>query len=127
MQLEPNELRYGNYVLHNDAIDTICEIGQSYNGYTEKQGYFNFGKYSIEPIPLTEQWLINFGFDKSWDSTFFNLVLPNKYKVYISISLELESYQLCQSVQGFSIDIKFVHDLQNLYYSLTKQELILKQ
>lgn len=102
-------------------IEAITRLGVQYNSET-KQGTCSMD--NLEPIVLTEEWLLNLGFEKIFDSSFFNLILPHKYKVYISISLELESYQVCQSGNGFSIDAKYVHQLQNLYYSLTGNEII---
>ena len=83
----------------------------------------------IEPIPLTEEWLLGFGAHKS-----------NKFTYWISVSnlkaeLHFEAFKnrdeiVTRIIGSFSdliLDrIKYVHQLQNLYFALTNEELIIK-
>lgn len=122
--MKANELRIGNYVYHpmrdeHFAID---------RGLFE----YNNGLANLEdfrPIPLTEEWLKDFGFEKSVD----------KYQEGISYGLEAEFgihivfadgdinycslYQNYQLIDFFTGHIKYVHQLQNLYFALTGKEL----
>jgi hypothetical protein len=83
----------------------------------------------VEPIPLSEEWLLKFGFEKitygnggyQITSTKGKIVVLTDNSVYVYSGLgDEESY-------GFRPDIDYVHQLQNLYYSLTSQELTIKE
>ena len=78
-----------------------------------------FGLKNIEPIPLTEEWLVKFGFEKemfSNDFSFgdFELNFVNDF---------FEFYYGKDNV----IKIKSIHQLQNLYFALTNEELTFKE
>jgi hypothetical protein len=68
----------------------------------------------FEPIPLTEEWLLKFEF-KRFSKDFS--------KKGIIIHTRKRGYVLRKSVP----DILYVHQLQNLYFALTGQELEFKQ
>lgn len=114
--MEPKELRIGNYVYENEDISEI-QLADFYNMHEDDNCPF-------KPIELTQEWLVKFGFEKDRiNEDFYFLGIPNKYKVYLSISLQYLSFEVCQNGHGFNIDIGFVHQLQNLYFSLTGEEL----
>jgi hypothetical protein len=69
----------------------------------------------FEPIPLTEEWLLKFGFKKSSWGWIKNGVNIQK------------GFTLAFSSNKNSIEIKHLHQLQNLYFALTGQELEFKQ
>lgn len=75
------------------------------------------GKYS--PIPLTEEWLLKF----DW----FRITTDKRYTFrdieYYSIS---ESGSLYFGLEYTATDIKYVHQLQNLYFALIGTELTIK-
>ena len=77
------------------------------------------------PISLTEEWLLKFGFKKQWTIS-GNLYSIKLSKGFISIySFEDDSYKLdCANlcISAF----KYIHQLQNLYFALTGQELTTK-
>lgn len=83
----------------------------------------------VEPIPLTEEWLIKFGFKKGyntyysyleiWDSLY--IVISKYNAIYISESSDINGQAL--QVGNF----EYVHQLQNLYFTLTGKDLELKQ
>ena len=76
----------------------------------------------VEPIPLTKEWLLKFGF---------------KYKEMYYESEYLTALNDCfivvERVTGFfyvdapNNEIKYVHQLQNLYFALTGEELEIKE
>jgi len=77
-------------------------------------GYSCLGLDQYEGIPLTEEWLIKFGFKplaKDW--AFKGVVIHTRKRGFV----------LRKSVP----DIKHVHQLQNLYFSLTGEELTIKE
>lgn len=112
--MKANELRIGNY--------TINENGGVVEMYSTRIRIFSDGTINYKPIPLTEEWLLKFGFEES----------ENCYELEIngSISIFFAGY-LGVMIDGvFSFldkDQFYVHQLQNLYFALTNEELTLKQ
>ena len=129
--MDVKELRIGNYVNHTDNEDTwLMEvITVSAEGcHTECNGIFDFIEPNLlEPIPLTEEWLVKFGFEIDFYGGQGNVTYyakKGKFKLY---SIEDDkSYQYDWTKNMFTM-IKHVHQLQNLYYSLTQKELIWKK
>lgn len=80
----------------------------------------------ISPIPLTEEWILRAGFKKEDYSEEFSF--PGMNGVYLGHndfnekSPVIGDYDACVS---FKIP-KYVHQLQNLYFCLTGEELVFK-
>lgn len=85
----------------------------------------------IQPIPITEDWLVKFGFEYDEDLDVFIISFPDGKK------LGVRDYTM--SNQGFKIvwvwdkvlkhivnNLEHVHRLQNLVFALTQTELILE-
>jgi hypothetical protein len=81
------------------------------------------GLSHIEPIPLTEEWLLKLGLNKIAIWTFSLHLVGNLELIYYSgekgWSIGLKNYS------DFS-NLKYVHQLQNLYFALTRKELTIK-
>lgn len=125
--MESKELRIGNYVWSTDGYfgqieDQITEIEYKRVGTTHsKTPYLPIE--NVEPILLTEEWLLKFGFEKC-DSYFEQGYSLGKYK---SFSNSLGEINFCLFDFGdWYQPIKFVHQLQNLYFALTGEELTKK-
>lgn len=130
-RISTQELRIGNYVEYNTRIAKVCEIQKAFF-YCESDGVEFFTRDQLEPgakpIPLTEEWLLKFGFDK----------YKYGHHSYRKKSFIIEEGLLKNSPYDFrkriSKDtslgltyIKHVHQLQNLYFALTGEELTLQQ
>ncbi len=140
------ELRIGNYVIDDIFLYTISGIDlhsvwgqiESVNNTARAriEDFYEDGNYhlnieNIEPIPLTEEWLIKFGFEKIKDE-----VSPYKDGEYTITSKRFTVFRKYpithNSVFGWyikkinfsEINIKYVHQLQNLYFALSGKELI---
>lgn len=118
--MKPNELRIGNWYnwRGGDALD---------EGYNEQMKGSDYAELLFNPerfraIPLTEEWLLKFGFENNF-SSFFEKRLIHTPTAKISISIDFNSYEVCQSGCGFQAKIRNVHQLQNLYFALTGKEL----
>jgi len=119
MKLEARELRIGNYVIDNrdDSIHRIT-AGTIHS--------FEFSNKDIlSPIPLTEEWLLRFGFkqreSKDW---FYNdKFVIEKYFGKDRFCIRFRVFEN-ESIEIAKVD--FVHQLQNITHSLTGTELILK-
>lgn len=133
MELKSNELRIGNFIIgtyenedNNLVHETVCEF-KFYNCYDDF--YFVESLDLIEdftgfkPIPITEEWLLKFGFAKQCDYLYFDFENGNisfNDEIKNGISLCIGTY--CSSGSAFE-NIKHVHQLQNLFFALTGEEL----
>jgi hypothetical protein len=118
--LKPNEQHYAAYGEFNTGIVTAIQEDR----LTVSNHYP--GKW-FEGIPLTEEWLIKFGFEKHhgmWQPKYFESNHPGLFYVEL---FENEKYHLSGPDTGkCSVPIEYVHQLQNLYFALTGEELTLK-
>jgi len=111
--IKANELRIGNwYNFKNPMGDTFTP--SIFDFWTEAIGFEAYG----EPIPLTPEILEKCGFKKSENEKFF------KRDFYILVIDEDGSYAFgTDTYDGYFTDIKYLHQLQNLYFALTGEEL----
>ena len=107
----------------NGAIETSVNLEHSVKSIIEYQTYSQFIEY-INPIPLTEQWLLDFGFEverEHYDKGRLSILLAdNNNDYYKSGRVFYKSWAIMESQP------KYVHQLQNLYLALTQKELIIK-
>ncbi len=113
--MKASELRLGNFLLE---IDEFVEVG--FNTFKDWKK-FNFGAF-LKPIPLTEEWLIKFGFELKKVS-----MGGREYEGWVNFSFHLDTNHIENTLfyhwMGGNIEIKHVHQLQNLYFALTNKEL----
>lgn len=79
----------------------------------------------IEPILLTEEWLLRFGFEKDYNSWILKI---NGGRIAIIPQADYYNFAIWSGLgmhddYAFISQIKFVHQLQNLYFALTGNEL----
>jgi hypothetical protein len=119
--MKANELRIGNLTYrievknkNNTVIDDITIYDM------ERIQEVNDKTFTYEPIPITEEWLLKFGFtyigmQEEW--FIFKLksirICKTEYLGFIFNFDEGEDY----------VEIQHVHQLQNLYFALTNKEL----
>ena len=117
--MKVNELRIGNWVEtpYNESIQIIMVN----KGYV--MDYFNemISLDEINAIPLTEEWLDRFGAEKVNEiSEYFDGEDMYSYELYLDGAECLFDRKCnCQPYEH----IKYVHQLQNLYFALTGEEL----
>jgi hypothetical protein len=126
-----SQFRMGNLVLINGKVTEIEAIDVYGINSDECQGCVdyayrfisNYANDVLEFIPLTEEWLLKFGFEKS-SGTSVSFQLESKYfdiRYYnqeISIISDRDDLKMIQ--------VKYVHQLQNLYFALVGEELTIK-
>lgn len=104
--MKANELRIGNYILDN--LGGILKIKS-----ISTESDFSH----IKPIQLTEEWLLKFGFEwKNFAMRNGRISIrnsDNKYHIHLTN----------EAASTITIQIKYVHQLQNLYFALTGEEL----
>ena len=123
--MKANELRIGNYyygdVLFPSEYNVITANDLVELDSDPLDDYY-------QPLPLTEEWLLKFGFEKKENSLFTkkleyiynSLKYCEDYKIWIYYNDDNDA--ACNSIA----DLNFVHELQNLYFALTKKELTMK-
>ena len=116
------ELRIGNIVIDPQHYGGETQIEIDCINYTSetKQWY-----HSLKPIPLTEEWLLKLGFEKQ-ENGWKKLCICNDW-TYLYWE-RLAGLEL--SVNKHSVmlpHINHIHQLQNLYFALTGQELTINK
>ena len=116
-----NELRIGNWVYTDHKTDLVSIVKsiseESIDVMFDRQPDLVNGIIShsekLHGIPLTEEWLLKFGVTID---TYFS---ENGSEMMAIETAYFES--ICSH-----IPLKYVHQLQNLYYALTGEELTIK-
>ena len=113
--MKTQELRIGNLVNYK-IIDDLDERKEWYEVSEIDAEDLLIMDDDYQPIPLTDEWLFKFGVLK-------NNEYPYKFlNGYIKIRNGLFFYKY----HLLDIELKYVHQLQNLYFSLTGEELIIE-
>lgn len=113
-----NEIRIGNFIqLKNEDYITTVEPSTFSLGVMVNVNY--------EPVPITQEWLLKFGFEKLIDNEFtlrYDLKKDPRFD-YFFPKHNLKTFGL--RFQGITLfdEIKYIHQLQNLYFLLTAKEL----
>ena len=119
--MDVKELRIGN-LFNYKVVDNLDERKEWYEVseidaqdllYLEK----NPNDEDFQPIPITEEWLLKFGFDErlhGWWSNKIFLRKDEKGNLFFDWN---------GTTQTEAIELKFVHYLKNLYFALTGEEL----
>ena len=125
--MRTTDLRIGNFIQDQfgdiitvDGLDDMdvfsCDCG-------------DIPVHAVQPIPLTEQWLLDFWFNQSIEGqwyVYFDEMCLTIYEDLPQYIVEIHDMEMDKS-SIFLMSIKYVHQLQNLYFALTQEELILKE
>ncbi len=119
--MNAKELRIGNWLEWDNEYYQI-EIGSFYTQLKSEDGRRLFNE--IKPIPLTPEILKKAGFRKInyYDGNSFGLKISDSHEFVCN---ERVFYLACDdSFYNEVLDhIKYLHQLQNLYFALTGEEL----
>ena len=119
--MKANELRIGNWVTEEERLVHIHD------------GFGIDHAQNFSPIPLTEEWLRRFGFKKDLTGKDFY------FKFYGVVGIMHFSNAVNSTSDGgwynyepiigarHGEQFKYVHQLQNLYFALTGEELTVKK
>lgn len=123
--MKASELRIGNFI--ERKIEGIGNIS-----WTKKRADYSeiewasrhIEKFNLEhkPIPLTEDWLIKFGFEyKNFNETKSVYWHIGDFGINV---FDQKGFRCNQKGLLIGSKIQYVHQLQNLYYALTDKELV---
>ncbi len=132
--MKANEIRLGNIVEYHILDDpdekkewwevNVIDIDDI--AYMLLDG--DDGNDNYRPISITPQWLDDLGFIKPPSGKLLYKPMP-----IIKAEIHFEEFRkslvcvvYCSTGSLIPIDIKYVHQLQNLYFALTGEELTLK-
>lgn len=119
--IQANELRIGNCVKLNNSDTTL--VPRDFQRYCKSFGIFE----EFEPIKLSEEWLLKAGFEK--DDTGVDIFDQDYCEWYqkefpvIGILCQSSDKSYIFDENTDTLRLKYVHQLQNLYFTLTGEEL----
>ena len=120
--MEVKELRIGNLIF-NHKQEIIVVNGLGIDGYILLDRQHNISDIMCNPIPLTEEWLINFGFKEVLGK--FVIKATDGYNV--CVGLRNEKWYLynddCDAECNIICEVESVHRLQNLFFDIWNIEL----
>ena len=112
--MKAESLRIGNYVEIlgcNRKLDTSLFISRL---------RLNPQFKDCKPIPLTEEWLVKFGFKNKTVLEFIDRYFIDEFSVDYN---RTHKYYHFNVGYEFNVEIDHIHELQNLHFSLTGEEL----
>jgi hypothetical protein len=125
--MKARELRIGNWVeqfIKNEGFSEIkvesdiirsVEYHNDY-GYDDDEIYYN-------SIPINDDWLIRFGFELEGLSYVKNMKARMKLMFFDGFISQLSIMQDDKEISFASNHLQYVHELQNLVFALTGEEL----
>lgn len=140
LSVSVSELRIGNFLKFGNNICKVYEIN-NLNFYIRNEKEDESLKSSlqdIEPITITEEWLLKFGFKKSSHKWFVKEYFTDceitLEKMIVCYNIKSKRLAIYDSVDDLVDDVvaypvytakitEHVHKLQNLYFALTSSEL----
>lgn len=114
--MKAEELRIGNYF----QWKSVASMGRGIDRITNGQQIMDYLDFK-EGIPLTEEWLLKFGFEYE-RSTVGGF---ERWEIRTTRGrIKILDKKFSWDVGAYSDYILYVHQLQNLYFSLTGKELV---
>lgn len=125
--MKANEIRLGNIIMFDNLLSPKKELivnaglfsalaGGRMRSELKPDEELNFYH---KPIHLTHEWIIKLGFEDNGENTF----RKNQYVILLDNDDALFGLQWESLTISFLATLKYVHELQNLYFALTKEEL----
>lgn len=126
--MKATELRIGNYVISYGSIIIVESIGSKGINATASDDGKPYGMHSAiiewdeyEHIPLTEEWLLKFGF-VDHNGSFYKIPVGGS-ELFINPGNGVVWIERNDNVFNNPALVPYVHQLQNLYFALTSEEL----
>lgn len=133
--IDPKECRLGNW-MEFELLDyspeqkQVTSVEEEYIYYMDGRDQLYSHREAINPIPLTEQWLKEFGFDYEGNGHIWSKDIGGSYSLCLCKVSKYWDCWLWDDPDGWEFALnhpKYVHQLQNLYFALTGAELERKE
>jgi hypothetical protein len=111
--MKVNELRIGNVT----SAGIVVEIHRDHFYTHNLESSFRSSWFDVDAVTITEEWLIKFGFIND-----NGIEYPNYKLSYYTCMWRDGKTNICNN-HGYLKNLKYVHELQNLYFALTGAEL----
>ena len=132
--METKELRVGNLIQDNDGqVLKVEQLGKDFSYGIDAWGLNREAKHKLPyiPIELTEEWFSKLGAYKTQNQMLGEMiVLELTYDYKISFHKYYEKHHGNNHFSGYRLFefnapcvLKYVHQIQNLYFALTGEEL----
>lgn len=116
--MEAKNFRIGNWIydktfkkeIQFKSFYGLCNIENNIDNY--------------KPIPLTEEWLLKFGFEKQMAWTYRIHMFGDKWLV---VYLGQKGWSINNKNYPDFMKLDYVHQLQNLFFAITGEELKLTE
>ena len=132
--IKANELRLGNYLQLEGENFRVSEIQNNLQCVELKRKNLENPRLNdyeecdldcndLLPIPLTEEWLLKFGFKLDMENFNWNAAIGENEIGDFKLALRY-SERIGWFFQSKCTVLKYVHQLQNLYFAITGEELV---
>lgn len=126
MKIKPNELRIGNILNWMNIPCPVVQIDEedftvADNAQSKLNSNYHYSSDEvISYFELTEEWLLEFGFEKPKNRDCY---IKKRLQVFKQMVYLIEEDTI--KAHWIPIKLEYVHQLQNIYYSFIGEELIL--
>ena len=110
--MTPNELRIGNLIKDGNDFEQVT---------IDHLNCLNSRRCEFDSVKINEEWLLKSGFNIKKDNKFYH---KENDRLYVDISNPISIH--LGNKNGLLKQIDYIHQLQNLFFALTNQELIFK-
>lgn len=122
--MKTNELRLGNWV-HDGSRFPMQVVGIFDNDvYLDFEGnegdVWECGLEGAKPFEIDQEWLIKFGFEEDGPDWYYLSTKDRFTNIGYSYSVNKNIFEVNE---WEVVNVKYVHQLQNLYFALTGEEL----
>ena len=124
--MKTNELRIGNYLNGKQGHVVVTEIRTNNSVKIHDNTSSFYVGICLTPIEITKEWLLKLGFEHS---NFYNNYKIKAGQYFNSVRYDDEDCEWCYNNDSsdagcyYVTSIKYVHELQNLYFALNGEEL----
>lgn len=116
--IAPQELRLGNFVQTFEGIFTVSALNQQYIALCNE----TIVTYpALSPIELNEDWLLKLGFECNKNE--YCVPGLDRFNVFLTVK---SSYLFCDDEKAIRY-VRYVHELQNVFYAIVSEELKIKE
>lgn len=127
--IQPQELRIGNYVMcYSEHVSTVTTLWESKIVTTKDFSCLSVSSDEVSGIELTEEWLVKLGFEYYKPLNHHRITIGDVW-----YSVNQKGYFSFVNLAGDetatmpNTKVNSVHHLQNLFYSISGQELTTKE